>query len=281
MWANVWYYLATQLIVLAASFGLSLCFESPFIRLEKLWIGALLQAFLPQKERNGKVKGYQTAKTLDDTIEMMEKEKLEQRYTNGTMEQSDANGTLEQRYANRTMEKRYDNGTMEQIYANGTIEQRYANETMEQRYANGTMEQRYANGTNEQIYPNGTMELRYANRTTEQRYANETMEQRYANGTMDGLGIEKKGFAREDKINEKLNHSKEEKNNLEVTNTTKQDYFVEATKEILARSSNEQCITIQSSAIDEEDRGVFGLAPAEVCVEISPTYQETQKNHTK
>jgi hypothetical protein len=125
------------------------------------------------------------------------------------------------------------------------------------------------------------MEQRYANGTMEQRYANGTMEQRYANGTVDELGIEKEGLAQEDKTNEKLNHSKEEKNNLEVTNTTKQDYFVEATKEILARSSNEQCITIQSSAIDEEDRGVFGLAPAEVCVEISPTYQETQKNHTK
>jgi hypothetical protein len=210
MWANVWYYLATQVIVLAASFGLSLCFESPFIRLEKLWIGALLQAFLPQKEKNGKVNVYQTAKALDDTIETIEKEQLEQRYANGTIEQS---------------------------------------------YASGTVEQRYANGT---------------------------MEQRYANGTMDELGIEKYGLAhsaQEDKINEKINHSNEEKNNLEVTNTTKLAYCVEATEEIVARSSDEQCITVQSSAIDEEDRGVFGLEAAEVSVEISPTYQETQKNH--
>jgi hypothetical protein len=85
MWANVWYYLASQLITLAAAFGLSLCFESPFIRLEKLWVGALLQAILPaaQKGGGGKVNGnippHQTTRILDDIIERLEKEDLEKR----------------------------------------------------------------------------------------------------------------------------------------------------------------------------------------------------------
>ncbi len=85
MWANVWYYLDNQLITLAAAFGLSLCFESPFIRLEKLWIGALLKAVLPVQGTDGKsnkINGtappeHQKAQILDDNIECGEMENLE------------------------------------------------------------------------------------------------------------------------------------------------------------------------------------------------------------
>jgi hypothetical protein len=78
MWADVWYYLGSQLITLAAAFGMSLCFESPFIRLEKLWIGALLQAIMPSKndhvKKNGRVPEQETSKILDEIIERLDKE---------------------------------------------------------------------------------------------------------------------------------------------------------------------------------------------------------------
>ena len=78
MWANVWYYLASQVIVLATAFILSLCFESPFIRLEKLWIGALLQAIVPESKQSGKqngnLHGNKPAKKLDDIIDRLESE---------------------------------------------------------------------------------------------------------------------------------------------------------------------------------------------------------------
>ena len=81
MWVNVWYYLGNQLIVLAAAFGLSLCFESPFIRLEKLWIGALLQAIMPSQsghaKKNGKVHEQKTVKILDEIIERLDREEEE------------------------------------------------------------------------------------------------------------------------------------------------------------------------------------------------------------
>jgi hypothetical protein len=83
MWANVWYYLGTQLIVLATAFVMCLCFESPFIRLEKLWIGALLQSLLPSNktavQQNGKMNEHNTEKILDDIIERLEKEETEGR----------------------------------------------------------------------------------------------------------------------------------------------------------------------------------------------------------
>ena len=81
MWVNVWYYLGNQLIVLAAAFGLSLCFESPFIRLEKLWIGSLLQAIMPSQsghaKKNGKVHEQKTVKILDEIIERLDREEEE------------------------------------------------------------------------------------------------------------------------------------------------------------------------------------------------------------
>jgi len=65
---------------------MSLCFESPFIRLEKLWIGALLEAVMPAKSRsgkqNGKVHEHQTVRVLDDIIERLEKEESRPAETN-------------------------------------------------------------------------------------------------------------------------------------------------------------------------------------------------------
>jgi hypothetical protein len=83
MWANVWYFLGSQLITLAVAFVMSLCFESPFIRLEKLWIGALLQAIMPSKndhvKKNGRVAEQQTSKILDEIIDRFDKEEEEKR----------------------------------------------------------------------------------------------------------------------------------------------------------------------------------------------------------
>jgi hypothetical protein len=83
MWANVWYYLGSQLITLVSAFGMSLCFESPFIRLEKLWIGALLQAIMPSKKdhvkKNGLLAEQQTVNVLDEIIERFDKEDIEKR----------------------------------------------------------------------------------------------------------------------------------------------------------------------------------------------------------
>ena len=81
MWVNVWYYLGSQMIALAAAFGLSLCFESPFIRLEKLWIGSLLQSVMPSQsghaKKNGKVHEQQTVHILDEIIKRLDREEEE------------------------------------------------------------------------------------------------------------------------------------------------------------------------------------------------------------
>ena len=84
MWVNVWYYLGSQMIALAAAFGLSLCFESPFIRLEKLWIGSLLQSVMPSQsghaKKNGKVHEQQTVHILDEIIKRLDREEEEKQH---------------------------------------------------------------------------------------------------------------------------------------------------------------------------------------------------------
>jgi hypothetical protein len=92
MWANVWYFLASQLLTLAVAFIMSLCFESPFIQLEKLWIGALLQAIHGNNnhgKKNERISKQQSEKILDEFIERQDKstEKKKQQINDSRQEE--------------------------------------------------------------------------------------------------------------------------------------------------------------------------------------------------
>jgi hypothetical protein len=72
---------------------MSLCFESPFIRLEKLWIGALLEAIIHGNNNHGKkneiISKQQSEKILDEFIERQDKstEKKEQQMNDSQQEE--------------------------------------------------------------------------------------------------------------------------------------------------------------------------------------------------